>query len=54
LEELKAILSSELDENEKKKNFFDKIKSFGSDVASNILASLMTNPAVYEQLGGMF
>ena len=54
LEELKEILDSEFDEKVKKKNFFEKIKSFGSDVASNILASLMTNPDVYNQLGKMF
>jgi hypothetical protein len=54
VKELKEILDSELDEKDKKKNFFDKIKSFGADVASNVLASLMTNPAVYNQLRGMF
>jgi hypothetical protein len=54
LDELKEILESELDEKQKKKNFIDKIKSFGSDVASNILASLMTNPSLYNQINGMF
>lgn len=53
VKELKAII--ELDENQevKKKSFIDKIKSFGADVSSNILANLLTNPQVYNKLGGM-
>jgi hypothetical protein len=54
VKELKEILDSELDEKQKKKNFFEKIKSFGSDIASNILAGLITNPSIYDQLGRMF
>jgi len=53
IEELKEILESSEEPKEKKKRFVEKIKSFGSDVASNILANLLTNPQVYEQLGGM-
>lgn len=53
IEQLKDILESKEDPKEKKKKFVDKIKSFGSDVASNILANLLTNPQVYEQLGKM-
>lgn len=53
IEELKEILESDQAPKEKKKSFIEKIKSFGSDVASNILANLLTNPKVYEQLGGM-
>jgi hypothetical protein len=53
IEELKEILQSSLEPKEKKKTFVDKIKSFGSDVASNILANLLTNPEVYNQLGRM-
>jgi hypothetical protein len=53
IEELKEILESNQEPKEKKKTFVEKIKSFGSDVASNILANLLTNPQVYEQLGGM-
>ncbi len=52
IEELKEILESNQEPKEKKKTFVEKIKSFGSDVASNILANLLTNPQVYEQLGG--
>jgi len=51
IEELKEIIESPEEPKEKKKNFMDKIKSFGSDVASNILANILTNPQVYEQLG---
>lgn len=53
-EELKEILKSKDEPKEKKKKFFDKIKSFGADVSSNILANLLTNPMIYEQLGKMF
>jgi hypothetical protein len=53
IEELKEILESNQESKEKKRTFVEKIKSFGSDVASNILANLLTNPQVYEQLGGM-
>jgi len=53
IEELKEILESNREPNEMKRSFVEKIKSFGSDVSSNILANLLTNPQVYEQLGGM-
>ena len=53
IEELKEILESNQEPKAMKKKFVEKIKSFGSDVASNILANLLTNPKVYEQLGGM-
>lgn len=53
IEELKEILDSSDEPKVKKRDFIQKIKSFGSDVASNILANLLTNPQVYEQLGGM-
>lgn len=53
IEEVKEILESKEEGKEKKKKFIDKIKSFGSDVASNVLANILTNPQVYEKLGGM-
>lgn len=53
IEELKEILESNQEPKEKKKTFVEKLKSFGSDVASNILANILTNPKVYEQLGGL-
>jgi len=53
VEELKEILATDEEPKVKKKKFMDKIKSFGSDVASNILANILTNQEVYTQLGGM-
>lgn len=53
IEEIKEILASDLEPKEKKKTFFNKIRSFGNDVATNILANLLTNPQVYSQLGGI-
>jgi hypothetical protein len=54
VKELQAILNSDEEPEKKKKSFVDKLKSFGSDVASNILANVLTNPKVYEQIGGLF
>ena len=54
VKELKAIIDSNEEPAQKKKSFVEKIKSFGSDVASNILANVLTNPTVYEQVAGMF
>jgi hypothetical protein len=53
VKELKAILDSDEEPEKKKKSFFEKIKSFGSDVSSNILANVLTNPDVYTNIGGM-
>jgi hypothetical protein len=53
VKELKEILDYKDETVEKKKQFIDKIKSYGADVASNILANLLTNPEVYKQLGRM-
>lgn len=53
IEEVREILESEDEPKEIKKKFIEKIKSFGSDVASNILANILTNPQVYEQIGKM-
>jgi hypothetical protein len=53
IEELKEILESNQEPKKKKKTFVEKLNSFGSDVASNILANILTNPKVYEQLGGL-
>jgi hypothetical protein len=51
IEEVKEILESDDEPTLKKKKFIEKIKSFGSDVATNILANILTNPQVYEQMG---
>lgn len=52
LKELKDIIDSNTDEETKRKSLFDKIKSFGSDVAANILANIITNPNIYGSLFG--
>lgn len=54
VKELKEILASDAEPEAKKKSFVEKVKSFGSDVASNILANIVTNPSVYEKMGGLF
>jgi hypothetical protein len=51
IEEVKEILESDDEPKLKKMKFIEKIKSFGSDVATNILANILTNPQVYEQIG---
>lgn len=53
VKELKAIIESDETPEVKRKSFVDKIKSFGLDVTSNILANILTNPQVYERIGGM-
>ncbi len=53
IQELKEILKSDQEPKVKQKSFIDKINSFGSGLASNILANLLTNPQVYNQLGRM-
>lgn len=44
--ELREILSSPGEREEKQQKLSDKIKSFGQGVASNVLANLLTNPQV--------
>jgi hypothetical protein len=53
IEELKEILEADEEPKIKKRKFSEKLISFGSDVGSNILANILTNPQVYNQLGGM-
>lgn len=50
LSELRLALNSVNSAEEKKSAFLEKIKSFGSDVASNVLASILVNPQVYNHL----
>lgn len=45
--ELKSIVKEELPETEKRIKIIDKLKSFGSDVSANIIANIVTNPAVW-------
>lgn len=51
IEQVKEILDSKDEPKEKKKKFIEKIKSFGNDVASNILANILTNSEIYSALG---
>lgn len=45
--ELKTIAAEERDPVKAKSKIFDKVKSFGEDVLSNIVASIITNPTVF-------
>ena len=50
LKELKEIIQSDQDEETKKKSIKDKFISFGQDVASNILANIISNPLTWGAL----
>lgn len=46
--ELQQIIDEpELDQSTKKSRIVDKLKNFGGDVASNIIANILTNPNLY-------
>lgn len=48
LKEIKKIINDDDDEPQsKKKRIFDKVKSFGEDVAYKIITSILTNPSLY-------
>lgn len=47
LKEIEAIINDNDKSESKKKRIFEKLKSFGIDVASNIIANIITNPAIY-------
>lgn len=50
LEELKEILKSDQSREDKRKSMMEKLKSFGSDVASGVLANILSNPEVISML----
>lgn len=50
IKEIKEIFKEEPDAKKAYPKIFDKIKSFGSDVASNVLANILTNPAIWGNL----
>lgn len=50
LNELKEILKSDQSKEDKRKNLMEKLRSFGSDVASGVLANILSNPAVISML----
>jgi len=45
--EIEEIVNGSETPEEKKVKLIDKIKSFGSDIASNIVAGILTNPAIF-------
>lgn len=47
MREVNEIMQSKNDSASKKSKILEKIKSFGNDVASNILANILTNPAIW-------
>jgi hypothetical protein len=47
LREVNELMKTEEPKSEKKRKIIDKIKSFGGDVASNILANILTNPNIW-------
>ncbi len=50
LKEIQEIIAdSKKNSEEKRSSIINKIKSFGSDVMSNILANMLTNPEIWNQ-----
>jgi hypothetical protein len=47
MREVNEIMQSQENSTEKKSKILEKIKSFGTDVATNILANILTNPAIW-------
>ena len=45
--EIKEIITNEPNPIQAKTKLIDKIKSFGSDIASNIIANIITNPTIF-------
>jgi hypothetical protein len=51
LKELKKLLKEfEAEPQKTKPKLIDKIKSFGTDVLSNMIANILTNPSIYSEL----
>lgn len=51
LKDLKEVIKDSGDDKEKARNgVIDKLKSFGSDVASNIVANIITNPMIWTSI----
>ena len=49
--EIKAIANEEKEPEKAKSKIINKLKGFGSDVLSNIVANLITNPTIWSQIG---
>ena len=51
--ELRAIAEETLAPQEVRKSIFAKLKEFGGDVAANIVANIITNPQVWQNIGSL-
>lgn len=47
LKEIKDLMNEDIPKSKKRTKIIDKIKSFGSDIASSIIANLLTNPSIW-------
>lgn len=47
MREIKEIMQDSESTKDKKTKIIEKIKSFGSDIASNIIANILTNPSIW-------
>lgn len=45
--EIQQIIEVDEDKDVKQNKIIEKLKSFGKDIATNIIASILTNPAIY-------
>ena len=51
VKELKGVIAESAGDKEKARSgIVEKLKSFGSDVASNIVANIITNPSIWQSL----
>lgn len=51
--ELLAIAEETTDPQDARKSIFEKLKEFGEDVTANIVANIITNPQVWQNLGSL-
>lgn len=51
--ELLAISEETTDPKDARKSIFEKLKEFGEDVAANIVANIITNPQVWQNIGSL-
>ena len=47
IKEIKEIMDQEDDINQAKPKIIEKLKSFGGDVLSNVIANIITNPTIW-------
>ena len=47
LDEIQEILDDKTDPDTKRKNIFEKVKTFGLDTLSNIISGLLSNPQIW-------